>query len=74
MVKSIGEDNAVVTTEECKFCHSESVSEDTEIEIMTNGILLQKWKDVQKINLKVQLQILLKNHQVVFQYRGFNNI
>jgi len=36
-LKSVGENNSVVTTEECKFCHSEYVPEDTEIEIMTNG-------------------------------------
>ena len=41
-LKSIGEENSVVTTKECKFCHSESVPEDTEIEIMTNGYFIAK--------------------------------
>ena len=41
-LKTIGENNAVVTTEECKFCHSESVPEDIEIEIMTNGYFIAK--------------------------------
>ena len=47
-LKSIGEDNAVVTTEECKFCHSESVPEDTEIEIMTNGYFIAKMEGCPK--------------------------
>ncbi|MDA8720703.1 DUF2024 family protein [Nitrosopumilus sp.] len=41
-LKTIGENNSIVTTEECKFCHSESVPEDTEIEIMTNGYFIVK--------------------------------
>jgi len=41
-LKSIGEENAKVTTKECKFCHSESVPEDMEIEIMTNGYFIVK--------------------------------
>ena len=41
-LKTIGENNVVVTTEECKFCHSESVPEDIEIEIMTNGYFIAK--------------------------------
>ena len=41
-LKTIGENNAIVTTEECKFCHSESVPEDIEIEIMTNGYFIVK--------------------------------
>ena len=41
-LKSIGEDSVKVTTEECKFCHSESVPEDMEIEIMTNGYFIAK--------------------------------
>jgi len=41
-LKTIGEDNVLVTTKECKFCHSESVPEDTEIEIMTNGYFIAK--------------------------------
>ena len=39
-LKSIKENNALVTTKECKFCHSETVSEDIEIEIMTNGYFI----------------------------------
>ena len=41
-LKSIGEESAKVTTEECKFCHTQSVSEDMEIEIMTNGYFISK--------------------------------
>ena len=41
-LETIGENNAIVTTEECKFCHSESVPEDTEIEIKTNGYFIVK--------------------------------
>ena len=32
-----------------KFCHTQSVPEDIEIEIMTMDILFQKWKDVKLI-------------------------
>jgi len=41
-LKSINEDSAKVTTEECKFCHSQSVPEDVEIEIMTSGYFISK--------------------------------
>ena len=41
-LKSIGENNAKVTTEECRFCHTQSVSEEIEIEIMTNGYFIAK--------------------------------
>ena len=41
-LKIIKEDSAKVTTEECKFCHTESVSEEIEIEIMTNGYFIVK--------------------------------
>ena len=41
-LKIIKEDSAKVTTEECRFCHTESVSEDVEIEIMTNGYFIVK--------------------------------
>jgi len=41
-LKTIGEENAKVTTQECKFCHSETVPEDIEIEIMTNGYFIAK--------------------------------
>lgn len=39
---SIGEGLAKITTEECKFCHTQSVPEDMEIEIMTNGYFISK--------------------------------
>ena len=39
---SIGEDTAKITTEECHFCHSETVPDEIEIEIMTNGFYIQK--------------------------------
>ena len=41
-LKTIGEDNSTVTTEECKFCHTQSVPDDMEIEIMTNGYHIEK--------------------------------
>ena len=41
-LKSIGENDAKVTTEECRFCHTQSVSEEIEIEIMTNGYFIAK--------------------------------
>ena len=41
-LKSIGETDAKVTTEECRFCHTQSVSEEVEIEIMTNGYFIAK--------------------------------
>ena len=41
-LKTIGEESAKITTEECKFCHTQSVSEDIEIEIMTNGYFVAK--------------------------------
>jgi hypothetical protein len=41
-LKNIGEENSTVTTEECRFCHTQSVSEDMEIEIMTNGYFIAK--------------------------------
>ncbi len=40
--KIINEDSAKITTEECRFCHTQSVSEDVEIEIMTNGYFISK--------------------------------
>ena len=39
---SIGEENAKVSSEECKFCHSQSMPEEIEIEIMTNGYFISK--------------------------------
>ena len=41
-LKTIGEESAMITTNECKFCHTQSVSEDMEIEIMTNGYFIAK--------------------------------
>ena len=41
-LKSIRETGAKVTTEECRFCHTQSVSEEIEIEIMTNGYFIAK--------------------------------
>ena len=41
-LKSIGEENAIVTLEECRFCHSQSVPEEIEIEIMTDGFYISK--------------------------------
>lgn len=41
-LSSIGEENAKVTSEECKFCHSQSMPEEIEIEIMTNGYFISK--------------------------------
>ena len=41
-LKIINEESSKVTTEECKFCHTQSVPEDIEIEIMTNGYFISK--------------------------------
>jgi hypothetical protein len=41
-LKGIGEEDAKVSTEECRFCHTQSVSEEIEIEIMTNGYFIAK--------------------------------
>ena len=41
-LREIGEETAKVSTEECRFCHTQSVPEDMEIEIMTNGYYVQK--------------------------------
>ncbi|QMU55474.1 MAG: DUF2024 family protein [Nitrosopumilus sp.] len=41
-LKSIGEESSIVTTKECKFCHTQSVPEDMEIEIMTDGYSISK--------------------------------
>ena len=41
-LKSIGEETAKVSSEECKFCHSQSMPEEIEIEIMTNGYFISK--------------------------------
>jgi len=47
-LKSIGENDAKVTTEECRFCHTQSVSEEIEIEIMTNGYFIVKMEGCPK--------------------------
>jgi len=39
---AIDEGEAKVTLEECRFCHSETVPEEIEIEIMTNGYFISK--------------------------------
>ena len=41
-LKKIGEEDSKVTTEECRFCHTQSVPDDMEIEIMTNGYFIAK--------------------------------
>jgi len=41
-LKLIKEESAKITTEECRFCHTQSVPEDVEIEIMTNGYFISK--------------------------------
>ncbi|MDH3204639.1 MAG: DUF2024 family protein [Nitrosopumilus sp.] len=44
----MGEESAKITTEECKFCHTQSVSEDIEIEIMTNRYFVAKMEGCPK--------------------------
>ena len=39
---TIGEHESKVTSEECRFCHTQSVPEDIEIEIMTSGYFISK--------------------------------
>ncbi len=41
-LNGIGETEAIVTTKECRFCHTQSVSEEVEIDIMTNGYFIAK--------------------------------
>ena len=41
-LSSIGENDGKVTLEECRFCHSQSVPEEVEIEIMTDGYFISK--------------------------------
>jgi hypothetical protein len=41
-LKTIGEENSTVTTEECRFCHTQSVPDNMEIEIMTSGYYIAK--------------------------------
>ena len=41
-LETIGEGTSTVTSKECRFCHTQSVPEDIEIEIMTNGYFISK--------------------------------
>lgn len=47
-LNSVGEKDAIVTTKECRFCHTQSVSEEIEIEIMTNGYFIAKMEGCPK--------------------------
>lgn len=47
-LNNVGEKDAVVTTKECRFCHTQSVSEEIEIEIMTNGYFIAKMEGCPK--------------------------
>jgi len=47
-LKSIGEKDAIITAKECRFCHTQSVSEEVEIEIMTNGYFIAKMEGCPK--------------------------
>ena len=47
-LKTINEESSKVTTEECKFCHTQSVPEDIEIEIMMNGYFISKMEGCPK--------------------------
>ena len=41
-LRSIGEEKSKVTSEECRFCHIQTVPEEMEIEIMTEGFFISK--------------------------------
>ena len=47
-LNSIDESDAQVTTNECKFCHSQGAPDEVEIEIMTNGYFIQKMEGCSK--------------------------
>ena len=47
-LKTIGEEDSKVTTEECRFCHTQTVPEEIEIEIMTNGFYIEKMEGCPK--------------------------
>ena len=47
-LKTIDESQSKVTLGECRFCHSESVSEEAEIEIMINGYFISKMEGCPK--------------------------
>jgi len=41
-LESVGEGESRITSDECRFCHSETVPDEIEIEIMTSGFYIQK--------------------------------
>lgn len=41
-LRSIDEEKSKVTLEECRFCHTQTVSQEIEIEIMTEGFFISK--------------------------------
>jgi len=41
-LKSIGEENSTMTTNECQFCHSQGAPEPVEKEIKDQGYFIQK--------------------------------
>lgn len=41
-LKSVGEGEAEMSTNECKFCHSQSAPNAVEVEINTSGYFIQK--------------------------------
>ena len=41
-LKSIGEETSAITANECKFCHTQSVPEEMEVEIMTDGYCISR--------------------------------
>jgi len=47
-LKSIGENEAEITTKECRFCHIQSISNEIEIEVMTNGYFIAKMEGCPK--------------------------
>ena len=47
-LKGIGEKEIIITTKEYRFCHTQSVSEEVEIEIMTNGYFIAKMEGCPK--------------------------
>ena len=46
-LKSIGEENASMTSEECKFCHIEETSDDVAKEITEKGYFILKLEGCQ---------------------------
>ncbi len=41
-LKSVGEENAKITTKECSFCHIQDAESDQEKEINENGFFIKK--------------------------------